>query len=524
MKKLNWQEPLALFDVAQTRQLEHLAAARIANGPTLMVQAGLSVAKLAMAIHPFAPCYWVFCGPGNNGGDGLEAATHLYQWGRTVRVVLWQHATMRPLEATNALDKVKALGISVQDALPAQGDVGQNDLCIDAMLGIGLRQSSTDGTDISMSKVAQEMQLWVHSIYQYGTDVLAVDIPSGLNANTGQFQNKTTLPQAIQAQHTLQLLTAKPGCITAHGRDACGTLWLDTLGSEDLQKNLAASAHLNSCLPTVLKRQHASHKGSFGDVTVIGGEAVQLRGMGMTGAVDLAASAALHAGAGRVMACYLEADHNTATNFSAMTPAPRLPEIMQRQFSTVQLQNGVIVCGCGGGTAVVKVLPQVLQQSVRLVLDADALNAVSRDPWLRDLLRQRAARKMLTVITPHPLEAARLLNTDSATVQHDRLRAAQTLANELQCTAVLKGSGTVIAKSGEVPTVNFTGNARLATGGTGDVLAGLLGARMAQGMSEFEAACAAVFEHGLAADECSLPTLTAGKLAELIRGPQMAFW
>jgi hydroxyethylthiazole kinase-like uncharacterized protein yjeF len=174
--------------------------------------------------------------------------------------------------------------------------------------------------------------------------------------------------------------------------------------------------------------------------------------------------------------------------------------------------------------AVVKVLPQVLQQSVRLVLDADALNAISRDPWLRELLRQRAARKMLTVITPHPLEAARLLNTDSATVQHDRLRAAQTLANDLHCTTVLKGSGTVIAKSGEVPLVNFTGNARLATGGTGDVLAGVLGARMAQGMREFEAACAAVFEHGLAADECSLPTLTAGKLAGLIRGPQMASW
>jgi hydroxyethylthiazole kinase-like uncharacterized protein yjeF len=222
------------------------------------------------------------------------------------------------------------------------------------------------------------------------------------------------------------------------------------------------------------------------------------------------------------MACYLDAEHNTAANFPALAPAPRLAEIMQRQFSAVHLQNGVIVCGCGGGMAVVKVLPQVLQQSLSLVLDADALNAISRDPWLRDLLRQRATRNMRTVITPHPLEAARLLGSDSATVQHDRLCAAQTLAKDLHCTVVLKGSGTVIAKSGSVPAVNFTGNARLATGGTGDVLAGLLGARMAQGMGEFEAACTAVFEHGLAADEYSLPSFTAGKLAALIRGPQMA--
>ena len=529
MKKLNWQEPLALFDVAQTRQLENMASARVQNGPTLMSQAGLSVAKLAMAIKPFAPRHWIFCGPGNNGGDGLEAATHLHQWGQEVRVVLWQPLSKRPSDAANALNKVKALGLSIQETLPTQSEVGPQDLCIDAMLGIGLRSGTAEASERSASEhsasdAAQDMQTWIHSLYQFGADVLAVDIPSGLNANTGQFQHKPTTPPNIQAQHTLQLLTAKPGCITAHGRDACGTLWLDTLNSDDLQQNLTASAQLNSRFQNVLKRQHASHKGSFGDVTVIGGEAVQVRGMGMTGAVDLAASAALHAGAGRVMACYLEAENNTAANFSAMAPAPRLAEIMQRQFSAVQLQNGVIVCGCGGGMAVVKVLPQVLQHSVSLVLDADALNAISRDPWLRDLLRQRATRNLRTVITPHPLEAARLLSSDSATVQNDRLCAAQTLAKDLQCTVVLKGSGTVIAKSGAVPAVNFTGNARLATGGTGDVLAGLLGARMAQGMGDFEAACTAVFEHGLAADDYSLPSFTAGKLAALIRGPQMASW
>jgi len=520
LKKINWQEPLALFDVAQTRQLESLGMARVNSGPSLMAQAGLAVAKLALAIKPFAPCYWVFCGPGNNGGDGLEAAKHLHLWGREVRVVLWQPELKRPTDAANALMGVNALGIAVQAMLPSKLD--SQDLCIDAMLGVGLRSASSTSWPSEAL-----MQTWIDGLYKLSTDVLAVDVPSGLNANTGQFQNKSDgvniqanhiHAKHIQATHTLQLLTAKPGCFTAHGRDACGTQWLETLGCEDLQDSLQATAFFNSPSRSPSKPMHASHKGTFGDVAIIGGESVDMRGMGMTGAVDLAASAALHAGAGRVMACYL----SSGTSSSSQTP--RLAEIMHRHFSALNLKTGAIVCGCGGGEAVRQVLPKVLQESMSLVLDADALNAIAKDPWLRDLLRHRAAKKWATVITPHPLEAARLLNTSSTDVQNDRLHAAQTLAEDLKCTVVLKGSGTVIAKAGATPIINPTGNARLATGGTGDVLAGVLGARMAQGLGEFEAACAAVFEHGEMADEWRLPTLTAGKLAELIRGPQTASW
>ena len=520
MKKINWQEPLALLDVAQTRQLESLGMARVNSGPSLMAQAGLAVAKLALAIKPFAPCYWVFCGPGNNGGDGLEAAKHLHLWGRQVRVVLWQPEMKRPTDAANALMGVNALGIAVQAMLPSKLD--SQDLCIDAMLGVGLRSSSSTSSTSLISPSEALMQTWIDGLYQLGADVLAVDVPSGLNANTGQFQNKSggvhIQDKHIQAKHTLQLLTAKPGCFTAHGRDACGTQWLETLGCEDLQVSLQATALLNSPPRSHSKPMHASHKGTFGDVAIIGGESVDMRGMGMTGAVDLAASAALHAGAGRVMACYLSSDASSSSQ------KPRLAEIMQRHFSALNLKIGAIVCGCGGGEAVRQVLPKVLQESMSLVLDADALNAIAKDPWLRDLLRLRAAKKWSTVITPHPLEAARLLNTSSTDVQNDRLHAAQTLAENLKCTVVLKGSGTVIAKAGTTPVINPTGNARLATGGTGDVLAGVMGARMAQGLGDFEAACAAVFEHGEVADEWPLPTLTAGKLAELIRGPQTASW
>jgi len=517
LKKINWQEPLALLDVAQTRQLESLGMARVNSGPSLMAQAGLAVAKLALAIKPFAPCYWIFCGPGNNGGDGLEAAKHLHLWGRQVRVVLWQPELKRPSDAANALMGVNALGIAVQAMLPSKLD--SKDLCIDAMLGVGLRSTSSTS---SLSPSEALMQTWIDGLYQLGADVLAVDVPSGLNANTGQFQNKSggvhIQDKHIQAKHTLQLLTAKPGCFTAHGRDACGTQWLETLGCEDLQVSLQATALLNSPPRSHSKPMHASHKGTFGDVAIIGGDSVDIRGMGMTGAVDLAASSALHAGAGRVMACYLPSDASSSPQ------KPRLAEIMHRHFSALNLKIGAIVCGCGGGEAVRQVLPKVLQESMCLVLDADALNAIAKDPWLRDLLRLRAAKKWSTVITPHPLEAARLLNTSSTDVQNDRLHAAQTLAENLKCTVVLKGSGTVIAKAGTTPVINPTGNARLATGGTGDVLAGVMGARMAQGLGEFEAACAAVFEHGEVADEWRLPTLTAGKLAELIRGPQTASW
>lgn len=520
MKKINWQEPLALLDVAQTRQLESLGMARVNSGPSLMAEAGLAVAKLALAIKPFAPCYWIFCGPGNNGGDGLEAAKHLHLWGRQVRVVLWQPELKRPSDAANALMGVNALGIAVQTMLPSKLDL--NDLCIDAMLGVGLRSTSSSSSTSSLSPSEALMQTWIDGLYQLGADVLAVDVPSGLNANTGQFQNKSggvhIQDKHIQAKHTLQLLTAKPGCFTAHGRDACGTQWLETLGCEDLQVSLQATALLNSPPRSHSKPMHASHKGTFGDVAIIGGESVDMRGMGMTGAVDLAASSALHAGAGRVMACYLSSDASSSSQ------KPRLAEIMHRHFSALNLKIGAIVCGCGGGEAVRQVLPKVLQESMCLVLDADALNAIAKDPWLRDLLRLRAAKKWSTVITPHPLEAARLLNTSSTDVQNDRLHAAQTLAENLKCTVVLKGSGTVIAKAGTTPVINPTGNARLATGGTGDVLAGVMGARMAQGLGEFEAACAAVFEHGEVADEWRLPTLTAGKLAELIRGPQTASW
>jgi hydroxyethylthiazole kinase-like uncharacterized protein yjeF len=223
----------------------------------------------------------------------------------------------------------------------------------------------------------------------------------------------------------------------------------------------------------------------------------------MRGAALLAASAAVHAGAGRVILSLLSGQ--------ALESAPF--DMMQRDWRQLELRQLSVVCGCGGGQSVRAALPEVLQQSAQLVLDADALNALAQDAMLQDLLKQRGADQP-TVITPHPLEAARLLQTHTAEVQQDRLLAAQRLARLFNCTVVLKGSGSVIAAPGQTPRINTSGNGRLAIGGTGDVLAGLIGARLAQGASAFDAALAAVAQHGqLANDWPAHQPLTASQLA-----------
>jgi len=214
----------------------------------------------------------------------------------------------------------------------------------------------------------------------------------------------------------------------------------------------------------------------------------------------------LHAGAGRVFVGLLD-DH-------AMTVDVQQPELMFRPVSSLELSRLTVVCGCGGGQAVAQVLLAVLGSSAPVVLDADAINIISEDSSLQTALVARSTRKSVTVLTPHPLEAARLLGKAVHQVQHDRLSAVTDLAHRFACTVVLKGSGTLIASPGQMPVINPTGNSRLATAGTGDVLAGMLGAQLAAGHTGFEAACRAVYRHGeLAGAWPEQRPLTAGTLA-----------
>jgi len=391
----------------------------------LMDLAGLSTARLALAVAPHAHRIWIVAGPGNNGGDGLEAATHLHQWGRSVQVSLLGDPQHLPGDARRAFERATQAGVAIEQGLPrANPDLTEQDLCIDALLGIGAARAPEG-----------EMLQAIQWLTASAATVLAIDIPTGLDADSGQPLGTTG--SVVQADHTLTLLGAKPGLFMGHGRDACGTLWLASLGlPADADSWRSPDAQLNP--PAHPKqRLHASHKGSHGDVAVVGGESHPKGSSGMTGAAVLAAEAALHGGAGRVMLCLLGQD------------APALvPDLMRRDLHDLDLPRLTVVAGCGGGQAIAEPLGRLLQHSARLVLDADALNRVAEDAWKQALLTQRTQQRQATVLTPHPLEAARLLDCTTAQVQTDRLAAADQLAQRFNCCVVLKGSGTVIAAPG----------------------------------------------------------------------------
>lgn len=470
MQRITPDCPWPLFEAAAIRAMERQAAASLPPH-TLMQRAGLAAARLTIALAPHAKTLWVACGPGNNGGDGMEAAMHLRQWGKHA-VVTWSGDEAKaPADALASLRRAREAGVTFATEPPAHWDFG-----IDALLGLG-----------SARPLEGLLSQWVAALGNGRT--LAVDLPSGLDADTGS-------GAALRAAHTLSLLSLKPGLFTAGGRDAAGEVWFDDLG---IPAGASPSAWLAGP-PAESARLHASHKGSYGDVAVIGG------GPGMTGAALLAASAALHAGAGRVFAGLLDG--------GSLAVDPTQPDLMLRPWDSLDLAAMSVACGCGGGDAVRAVLPKVLSTSRALVLDADALNAIAADTQLQSLLQSRSRRERPTVLTPHPLEAGRLLGCSAAKVQENRLAASLELVQRFGCVVVLKGSGTVIAQPEGPPRINPTGNARLATAGTGDVLAGMVAARLAAGVSAFEAAASAVYHHGMTADTWPRDVpLTASALA-----------
>jgi hydroxyethylthiazole kinase-like uncharacterized protein yjeF len=486
MPKRGWP----LFDAAGSRALEAAAAAGT-PAHTLMQRAGIAVARLALAIAPGAGHIAVLAGPGNNGGDGFEAALHLHRAGKSVTVHALGEASGRPADASASLQRAREAGVRIVEG----GTPATADLLIDALLGLGASRPP-----------AGALRDTILAINASAAPCLAVDVPSGLDADHGCGLGNAV----VRATHTLALLTLKPGLLTAQGRDHVGTLWLDPIGSEPCWPQVPPRAWLTGASDVralAQERPHAGHKGHFGDVIVIGGAP------GMAGAATLAARAALAGGAGRVYLAPLDASlpgHDAAA-----------PELMWRpgvwRDHPQALDDATVVCGCGGGTAVQEVLPVVLSRSARLVLDADGLNAVAADPALRALLVRRGAVGRPTVLTPHPLEAARLLGRpDAAKVQADRLAAAEALAAEAQAVVALKGSGTIVVGAGRTCTINPTGDARLASAGTGDVLAGWLGGWWsATRCDAFDAARAAVWAHGAALTQAPGPQpLRASDLIE----------
>jgi hydroxyethylthiazole kinase-like uncharacterized protein yjeF len=455
-----------LFSVAEIRAIEQAAAATLPPG-TLMQRAGRAAADCARAM--LASGYvMVLAGPGNNGGDALEAAANLAEAGIDVRVLhLAGDGAVSP-ETAHALARARASDAAFVNGLPVDRGWG---LVVDGLFGIGLARP--------LSGAARELALAVNHLHG---PVLALDVPSGLDADTGAVIGPDGV--ALRATRTITFIGDKPGLHTFEGRDYAGDVLLAPLERLALP---AATSGLNDPArfgAWLSARVHSSHKGSFGDVAVVGGAA------GMGGAAVLAARGALLAGAGRVFVASLDA----GPAYDSLHP-----EIMFRNAAGFNGNDSTLVLGPGMGDSAgaIRALVKALDGPSPLVLDADALNLVAASPDLQGHLSSRSAP---AIMTPHPLEAARLLGVTAGVVQQDRLAAAREIAARFGAVVVLKGSGSVVASHDGMAIINPTGNPGLATGGTGDVLAGVCGSLLAQGWPAWEAALGAVWMHGAAAD------------------------
>jgi hydroxyethylthiazole kinase-like uncharacterized protein yjeF len=471
----------ALYSIAQIRAIEQTAAANLPAG-ALMQRAGQAAAKAAWELLPEPRTQariLILAGPGNNGGDAFEAACHLRRAGAHVTLIFFGDASKQPPDARAARLRAEAASVEIlpESTLAAHSHERWS-LIVDGLYGIGLTRA-IDGAQRIAVDTANRLR------GALACPLLALDVPSGLHADTGAIVGGGA-GIAIRATHTLTFIADKPGLHTVHGRDHAGLVQLARLDIDHTQFP-AAPARLNqpALFASLLQpRRHNSHKGSYGDVAVLGGA------HGMGGAVILAARAAAHCGAGRVYAGFLE------------HPPPYdsvQPELMCRLAMELPLEGMTLAAGPGLGTsrAAHDLLARTLNVAAPLVLDADALNLLALEPGLQQKVRRRSSPALLT---PHPLEATRLLAVSSDEVQSDRPAAARELARRLNAVVILKGSGTVIADAAGDIAINPTGNPGLATAGSGDVLTGICGALLAQGYPAWEAALAATWLHGRAAD------------------------
>jgi len=462
---------LRIYSVARVRDIERTALNSLPAG-TLMSRAGAAAAEVALGM--LAPDntlpVLVLAGPGNNGGDALEAAALLAQRGVNVMAVLMADPTRLPTDALAAYQRARGAKVKFVDRFDVTARWA---LAIDGLFGIGLARP-----------LAGPFAAAVEQLNALDCKVLAIDVPSGLDADSGRVVGGAV---AVSADMTLTFIADKPGLHTGAGRDYAGQVLVNTLGL-DVDSFGAPLARLitPALFPNVfVARPHASHKGSFGDVSVIGGAA------GMGGAVLLAARMAAMAGAGRVFAA-----------FADMTPAfdPVHPELMCREARSIDLKQGAAVVGPSLGTSreAHDLVARALASELPLVLDADALNLIAQEYGLQQRLARRRAPSLLT---PHPAEAARLMGSDTAQVQDNRLSVAAELASRFNACVVLKGSGSIVAAPDGRLAINTTGNPALATAGSGDALAGLCGALLAQHHAAWDTALAAVWLHGAAADD-----------------------
>lgn len=465
---------------AEIRAVE-LSAQNGLPGGTLMARAGAAAAAHICALHPgkhLSVC--VVTGPGNNGGDGYAAATVLKALRHEVTCV--QIAAPVAEDAKREFARWSESGGQTRVDLPFTQTF---DCIVDALLGIG---QTRELREPFVSAVQ-----WING---QQTNVIALDVPSGLDADRGSWHGGV---RGVHASSTITFIADKPGLHTGDGVDAAGVVSLDTLGT------IVAPSRLWLTTPAAFEqvikpRQRNTHKGTFGNALIVGGN------VGMVGAALLAARAALRIGAGRVYV-----DCIGAPEFRV---DPLQPELMFHSNAPAErIQALCIGCGLGTDERALRILQKSLQQAAAIVIDADALNLIASDAALGAQVTSRAA---VTVLTPHPLEAARLLGCSALEIQVDRISAAHRLAERYHSIVILKGAGTVIVNPDGQCAINPTGGPSLATAGTGDVLAGLLCGLLTQGFDPWQAALAGVWLHGRAADQAGTDVgLVASDIAPL---------
>lgn len=464
-------DPTNLYKIAHIRHIEQLAIASICSANELMQRAGLAAFKRLLVCWPKARRVAVFVGKGNNGGDGYVLATLAKMHGLDVRVRYVGTLDGLPSPALEAMQACDTAGVDVQ-AYSAT-EVCTADIIVDALLGIGLH------TDVQ-SEYAQAIECMNNA----GKPVLAIDIPSGIHADTGR-----VCGIAVRADQTVTFIAFKQGLFTGQAPAYCGELVCAPL---DLpvtifHEIIPAAQTLFLSHSDFQPRRKDAHKGDFGHVLVIGGN----RGMG--GAARLAAEAAARVGAGLVSLA------TRSEHVPAMIAA--CPELMCHGVQTAAdlkpllARATVVLLGAGlGQDEWAQDLYQcALASSLPKVVDADALNLLAQDP----------VKQAEWILTPHPGEAGRLLGCDNATVQADRFSAANILQQRYGGVVVLKGVGSIV-QGNTAPYVCLAGNPGMASGGMGDVLGGVIAGLLAQGFSLQKAAGLGTLVHALAADKAAV--------------------
>ena len=489
---------MKIVNVAQMQDIERRCAEEGLSTSELMDNAGLAVAK---ATHNWLEevaekRIVVLIGPGNNGGDGLVAARHLQEWGAMVFVYL---AAPRAEDDVNCNLLLEKSIICNQAAKDAKGNLlagllGSANTVLDCLFGTGKSRPISGVYKRILEQVRQAKE--AHPNLQ----IIAVDLPSGLNADTGEID-----PATPKCDLTITLGYPKVGMFIFPGADVLGTLAVANIGipphlAQDIKLELLSEAWARSVLPP---RPLNANKGSFGKAMVIGGS------INYIGAAYLACCGAIRVGAGLVtLATPQSLQPILATKLTEVIYLP-LPEAQPGVTSPEAVsqlrewipQYDVLLIGCGLGQNqpttefVQETLSSLSQKDCpALVLDADGLNILAKMPqWWHTL-------KGDVILTPHPGEMARLCGLTIEEIQSDRLGVAQQMAKRWGKIVVLKGAHTVVASPDGQVRISAVANPGLASAGTGDVLAGVITGLLAQGLKPFEAACCGVYLHGAAAD------------------------